>query len=304
MTQKAVITAAGLGTRLLSATKSQPKEMLPVFSGSIEGGVCMKPIVQLVFEDLFRAGYRDFCFVVGRGQRTIREHFTADQSLVSILDKRGRNGLAKELEVFYRMLEQSDICWVNQLEPLGFGDAVKRAEHFIGDDRFLVHAGDSFFISKDSGHLRRLLAAANSLDSHAVFMVQQIQDPRSYGVVDVAEETNGLLRVRHVVEKPDSPKSRLAIMPVYVFRPSVFEALRETSPGYGGELQLTDGIQKMIRDGVAVYGLDVNSGAVRLDVGSPDSYMEAQLLSYKYWTKNGQPAEQPQALAVPVAKTI
>jgi len=96
--KKGVITAAGLGTRLLSVTKAQPKEMLPVFARCKEGGVCMKPIVQLVFEDLYNMGIRDFCFVVGRGQRIIREHFTPDFSYLSILDKRGRNGLAKELE--------------------------------------------------------------------------------------------------------------------------------------------------------------------------------------------------------------
>src|SRR5947208_4988952 len=115
--KKGVITAAGLGTRLLSVTKAQPKEMLPVFARCKDGGLCMKPIVQLVFEDLYQSGIRDFCFVVGRGQRTIREHFTPDFSYLSILDKRGKNGLAKELDAFYEMVGRSRIQWVNQFEP-------------------------------------------------------------------------------------------------------------------------------------------------------------------------------------------
>src|SRR5207237_1165179 len=106
--KKGVITAAGLGTRLLSVTKAQPKEMLPVFAKCRDGSVCMKPIVQLVFEDLYNIGIRDFCFVVGRGQRTIREHFTPDFSYLSILDKRGKNGLAKELESFHEMVRRSN----------------------------------------------------------------------------------------------------------------------------------------------------------------------------------------------------
>ncbi len=303
MIRKAVITAAGLGTRLLSVTKAQPKEMLPVFAKCREGGVCMKPIVQLVFEDLYQVGFREFCFVVGRGQRTIREHFTPDSSLLSVLDGKGNNGLAKELEAFYNMVECSRISWVNQPEPRGFGDAVIRTENFVEGERFLVHAGDNFFISKNLDHLKRLLNLAETVRTHAVFLVQEVQDPSRHGVVEAAGESNGLIQVRHVVEKPKSPVSNLAIMPVYAFQPTIFRALRETRQGYGGELQLTDGIEKLIESEVAVYGLNVNSRAIRLDVGSPDSYLEAQVVSYRYAAEDRPSIDQDRSHLAPVPET-
>lgn len=304
MIGKAVITAAGLGTRLLSVTKSQPKEMLPVFAKTKEGSVCMKPIVQLVFEELYEAGFREFCFVVGRGQRTIRDHFTPDSSLLSILDSRKKNGLAKELEAFYEMVEQSRIQWVTQPEPKGFGDAVLRTESFVEDDSFVVHAGDNFFMSNDLDHLKHLLNASQSLKSHAAFLVQEVQDPRSYGVVEVAERSDGLFRISHAIEKPESPASKLAIMPVYVFQTTIFGALRGAGRGYGGELQLTDGIQRLIESGVGVYGIRVNSDAVRLDVGCPDSFLEAQVQSYRRSAESGHSIDHTHPLSSPLPKKV
>jgi UTP--glucose-1-phosphate uridylyltransferase len=286
MISKAVITAAGLGTRLLSATKAQPKEMLPVFARAHGGGICMKPIVQLVYEDLFRCGFRDFCFVVGRGQSIIREHFNPDPALPSTLAKNGKNGLAEELKKFNEMLEQSSIEWATQPSPRGFGDAVMRAESFVGDDTFLVHAGDNFFISKDLEHLRHLLQVAHSLSPSATFLVQQVEDPSSHGIVEPEEEAEGLIRVRHVVEKPLMPSSRLGIMPVYVFQRGIFARLKQVRPGYAGELQLTDGIERSILSGGEVYGVLLDPNVIRIDVGSPSSYMEAQSLSYTHASMN------------------
>ena len=264
----------------------------------------MKPIVQLVFEDLYQSGIRDFCFVVGRGQRTIREHFTPDFSYLSILDKRGKNGLAKELDAFYEMVGRSRIQWVNQFEPRGFGDAVMRAEEFVASEAFLLHAGDKFFLSKNRDHLKRLVDAGVSLRPNALFLVQSVKDPQFYGVVEAIGETNGLIRVKRLVEKPESPASNLAIMPAYVFQPTIFSALRETRPGYSGELQLTDGIQRMIESGFEVYAVDVNSDAVRLDVGSPELYMEAQIQSYKCAKNDWSSIEQEQPHNFRIPKTV
>ena len=263
----------------------------------------MKPIVQLVFEDLYQSGIRDFCFVVGRGQRTIREHFTPDFSYLSILDKRGKNGLAKELEAFHEMVRRSNIVWVNQPEPRGFGEAVMRAEEFVQGESFLIHAGDNFFVSKSREHLKRLLDAANSLHPDAVFLVQEVEDPKNYGVVEATGGTNELVHVKRLIEKPQSPASNLAIMPGYVFQPRIFDVLKETKPGYGGELQLTDGIQGMVDLGLVVYGIRVDSGAVRLDVGSPDLFMEAQVMSYRRASQNKMPVEQVQSHAFQISKT-
>src|SRR5438445_8969448 len=135
--KKVVIPAAGLGTRLLSVTKEQPKEMLPVFARGKNGNLCLKPIVQLVFEQLYQVGFREFCFIVGRGKRAIEDHFTPDFNYVSMLDSKAKHGPAADLESFYKMIEGSTVYWVNQPDPRGFGDAVLKARSIAGHDRIM-----------------------------------------------------------------------------------------------------------------------------------------------------------------------
>ena len=117
MLTKAVIPAAGMGTRLLSATKEQPKEMLPIFARGTKGDLCLKPIVQLIFEQLYTVGFREFCFIVGRGKRAIEDHFTPDSSFVSKLDSRGLDSATEDLQAFYRMVDDSTLVWINQPAP-------------------------------------------------------------------------------------------------------------------------------------------------------------------------------------------
>src|SRR5213083_1490813 len=159
-----------MGTRLLSATKEQPKEMLPIFARGMRGDLCLKPIVQLIFEQLYSVGFREFCFIVGRGKRAIEDHFTPDFSYVSMLDSKGLGDAAMELEAFYKTVDGSTVVWVNQPEPRGFGDAVLKAKSFAGNDRFLVHAGDSHFISRNADHLRRVMALSEESKADALFL--------------------------------------------------------------------------------------------------------------------------------------
>ncbi len=278
---KAVIPAAGLGTRLLSATKEQPKEMLPVFSKTRSGELCLKPMVQLVFEQLHGAGFREFCFIVGKEKRAIEDHFTPDQMYVSKLQKMGKSGASEDLQAFYDMIEKSTLVWINQPEPRGFGDAVLKAKSFVGADSFLVHAGDSYIHSKNSGHLERLRKESDTAKADAAFLVQRVQDPRRYGVVEGTQE-DGVVKVSRVVEKPQKPASNLAIMPVYAFHSVILKALEVTPSGVGGEIQLTDGIQKLVDWGLSVRAVELEKTDVRLDIGSPELYWEAQNLSYKY----------------------
>jgi UTP--glucose-1-phosphate uridylyltransferase len=289
MLRKAVIPAAGLGTRLLSATKEQPKEMLPVFAKGKNGDLCLKPIVQLVFEQLYQVGFREFCFIVGRGKRAIEDHFTPDFNFVSMLDSKGKDGPASDLENFYKMVDGSTVVWVNQSEPRGFGDAVLRAKSFVGSDRFMVHAGDSHFISKDADHLRRVMRMSEESKADALFLSMQVEDPKRFGIVEGEVTANGLMKVRHVVEKPLKPASRLAIMPVYVFDSNIFKALEETKAGFAGELQLTDGIQKMVDWDLNVYTTSVGPSEIWLDIGSPDLYWQAQNLSHKHYSHEPAP---------------
>src|SRR5437899_12183644 len=175
--KKVVIPAAGLGTRLLSVTKEQPKEMLPVFARAKNGDLCLKPIVQLVFEQLHQVGFREFCFVVGRGKRAIEDHFTPDFPYVSMLESKGLDGPAEDLENFYKMIDSSTVSWVNQPEPRGFGDVVLKAKSFVGDDKFMVHAGDSNFLARDADHQRRVMDVRLKMNANAVFLQTGVDDP-------------------------------------------------------------------------------------------------------------------------------
>jgi UTP--glucose-1-phosphate uridylyltransferase len=281
MIDKVVVPAAGLGTRLLSATKEQPKEMLPVFACDKQGNACLKPLVQLVFEQLFEYGLRKFCFVVGRQKRALEDHFTPDSQFISSLNDKGRSSQASELESFYNKVEISTILWVNQPSPLGFGHALLQASSFIGEESFLVHAGDTYIISRSQPLLDRLVAEHTTSSAHATLALQEVKDTREYGVAEIAPGAGGM-SVVHVVEKPSKPKTNLAIMPLYLFKPAIFEALEATSPDTRGEIQLTDAIQKLIETGHRVQAVKLLKSDLRLDIGNPDSYWESLQLSREY----------------------
>lgn len=278
--KKAVIPAAGLGTRLLTATKELPKEMLSVFSSGVGSEIALKPVVQLIFEQLFNSGIREFYFVVGRGKRTIEDHFTPDMEFVALLKKRGKRIQAKEMEVFYSQVLQSTITWINQPEPKGFGDAVLKAQSAVEAETFLVHAGDNYVMSARNDHLERMFESKVSTRADVTLLLRSVPDPRRYGVAEVVKK-DGELRVRRVVEKPIRPASKLALLPVYIFEPALFEALRTTKTGVGGELQLTDAIQVMIDKGLNVNAVKLQSGEYWLDVGTPETYWEALKSSHR-----------------------
>jgi len=280
MIRKVVIPSAGLGTRLFPATKEQPKEMLPIFSKTTNGEIAVKPLLQMVFEQLYDTGFREFCFVVGRGKRTIEDHFTPDHNSIEMLEGLGKEDKASELDGFYHKLKTSTIIWVNQPEPRGFGDAVFMAQPFVQNECCLVHAGDTYIISKDADHLKILMKISEQQNADAVFAVQEVEDPRQYGVIEAEELGNGVCKVKAAVEKPKKPSTNLAIMPIYMFHPVIFKALEKTTPGQGGELQLTDAIQKLIDWSLNVYAVKLKPEELRLDIGSPETYWKALSLSY------------------------
>jgi len=283
--EKVVITAAGLGTRLLPMSKEMPKEMLPIFVRGVNG-LALKPLLQALFEQLYSFGFRDFCFVVGRGKRSIEDHFTPDWGFVKLLRDRGKSALARELESFYEMVESSRILFVNQPEPKGFGHAVLMARPFVGDSPFVVCAGDTYVVSEGNGFLRRMCEAFSE-DVSAVLLLQEVEDPRQYGVAMVRESRGrgGVLEVAKVLEKPERPPSRLAIMPFYIFKPEVMEILEGLEPSVGGEVQLTDAIQRLIERGRRVVGVLLQDDELRLDIGTPETYWEAVKASYEYFRR-------------------
>lgn len=277
--RKAVIPAAGLGTRLLPATKELPKEMLPIFAHGENGKRCMKPLLQCVFEQLYDFGTREFCFIIGRGKRAIEDHFTQDYGYLETLKERNRS--TADLERFYARLSGSTIIWINQPEPRGFGDAVFNAQATVPNEDFLVNAGDTLILSQGGSHLKRLAETHRNLEAHATFIVHEIQNPKQYGVVIAEREHSDAYKVKLAVEKPDLPPSNLAIIPLYIFHPIVFDALAQLKPGRGGEVQLTDAIQKLIDWGKSVYAIKLEADEIRLDVGTPETYWEALRLSFQ-----------------------
>lgn len=282
-----IIPAAGLGTRLLPATKEQPKEMLPVFASGSGTNNRLMPLVQLVFEQLYEVGLRDFCFVIGKGKRIIKDYFTKDLSFVNLLRSKGRTGSILELKNFYRRIENSSISWINQPEPKGFGDAVLKARSYIGSEKFIVHAGDTLIIP-NGDHIRRLLKASDQSNADAIFLVKEIEDPRQYGVILAEKTSRGLMRVNRAVEKPTKPLSKLAIMPVYLFHPVIFEALQKCRPGLGGEVQLTDAIDRLIGWKRQVYAIKLGPDETPLDIGDPERYWSALRESYEFAKRNAK----------------
>jgi len=279
---KAVIPAAGLGTRLLPATKEQPKEMLPVYARYISGEICLKPLLQLIFEQLYDVGFREFCIVIGRGKRVIEDHFTQEYSHTKYLRNRNRAS-GEDLDAFYRRLDDSVISWVTQPEPRGFGDAVLRARRPVNDSPFMVHAGDAYVLSHGNIHLKRLARAFDGSKASAALLVHEVVNPKQKGVAEVkAIIGSSSFEVLSVEEKPESPKTNIIIEPIYLFQPHFLEALRRVKPDKRGEIQVTDAIQLMINEGRKVYAATLLEEEIRLDVGDPYSYWDALSASYNF----------------------
>lgn len=286
MIKKVVIPAAGLGTRLLPITKELPKEMLPVFlnkgyGSATERKACLKPMLQAVFEQSYLAGFREFCIVVGRGKRAIEDHFTPDWVFVEYLKSRNKARL-DELQEFYRKINDSTMVFVNQPEPKGFGDAVLKARAFTGDEDFVVHAGDNLILSKNNSHLKRLVETFEDLNAEAILFVKRTKEPWKYGVVEVdAQVCDQVFRVKGIVEKPRAPVSNIAVVAVYVFRPSIYRAIENVKRDERGEIQLTDAICGLVEEGHPVYAVELVKEK-RIDIGDAEEYWDALKTTYTF----------------------
>jgi UTP--glucose-1-phosphate uridylyltransferase len=249
--------------------------MLPLFSKASDGNICLKPTLQLIFEQLTKAGFLEFCIVIGRGKRAVEDHFTPDRDYVEMLRRLGKIRESASLSEFYDLIEKVRLQWVFQDTPLGFGDAVRRAGSFVGDSEFLVHAGDTYIDSRGTDHLKRLTRLFYEHSADAAFIIQRIANPRQHGIIAGKEIEPGVFEVHHVVEKPEQPETDLAVLPIYIFKPTIIGILEATPPGVGGEVQLTDGIKELLDRGGRVYALKLGLGDTRLDVGSPENYRDA-----------------------------
>jgi UTP--glucose-1-phosphate uridylyltransferase len=289
MIKKAVISAAGLGIRMLSVTKELPKEMLPLYTLAGEGFVSLKPVLQLIFEQVYNFGIRDFCFIVGRGKRAIEDHFTPDYSYNEILRKKNNSAYDKYaagLFHFYEKLKNCAIFWVNQSPPLGFGHSVLQTSSYIGnEEEFFVFAGDTLILSDKNQHIERVVDCYKRENADIAFLIQNVDDPRSYGVVSGSERSEGVYYVTRVVEKPVVPESNLAIVPIYIFKHQIFNHLKHLSPDSNNEVQLTDAIQSCLSMNGKVTATKIRHDELRLDVGTPETYFKAQVDSFRYYSQ-------------------
>jgi len=272
---KVVITAAGKGTRLLPFTKEVPKEMMPIFSNVFTNKRIVLPLLQYVYEQLYSMGFRDYCFIVRKEKRSIEAHFTPNESHLN-------GDYKKVMTKFYKKLENSHLVWINQNKPLGFGDAVKRAEKYIGKEDFIVHAGDAAILSKSKHPVLRLIeTATKNPDAKAVLLCKKVMDSSRYGVPTVNKLSNNLFIVNEVVEKPHKPKSEFGIMPLYYFKPDIFSSLKKIKPGKGGEFQLTDAIQELINKKENVLAITLNKNEEEIDVGTVESFRRSLEITFR-----------------------
>ena len=237
---KCVLTVAGLGTRLLPLTKELPKEMLPIYAKDSNGKLILKPILQEIFETLYDYKIRDFCFVVGKTKRAVMEHFTPDLDLLNYLKHVKKKELRQNLNSFFNKLENSNIVFIYQPKPIGFGDAIHRGKKFVENEPFLLHAGDDIVISKNNNHLKRLENSFKKFNADIACLIEEVENPEKYGVVSGKEIEKGVLEIEAMEEKPKKPKSKYAIIAVYIFKPIIFQYLNNPKKKTDPEKQLAE----------------------------------------------------------------
>ncbi|MGH8985082.1 MAG: UTP--glucose-1-phosphate uridylyltransferase GalU [Acidimicrobiia bacterium] len=262
--QKAVIPAAGLGTRFLPASKSVPKEMLPIVD---------KPTIQYVIEEAVRAGIDDVIVVTGRGKEAIEDHFDREPELEAKLERSGKHDVLKQIQALSDLV---DLHFIRQHEALGLGHAVSVARRHVGSESFAVMLGDDVMI--DDALLLRSMIEIHDREQASVIALLEVtrEEISAYGSAEVDAVSDDVFRLRSVVEKPppDEAPSTLAVIGRYVFTPRIFDALDRIEPGAGGELQLTDAIGLLLRE-EPVYGFRFHEG--RYDAGMKYDYLRANL---------------------------
>jgi UTP--glucose-1-phosphate uridylyltransferase len=263
--RKAVIPAAGLGTRFLPATKAQPKEMLPLLD---------KPAIQYVVEEAVHAGITDILIITGRGKRPIEDHFDRSIELEHFLESKGK---FEELKQVREITDMASIHYIRQRDPLGLGHAVSVAEDHVGGEPFAVLLGDD--IMAESNPLLSEMLRVHERYGRSVLAAMEVsrEEIRLYGCIEPEfVEDDRLARVLSVVEKPEpeNAPSNLAAIGRYVLTPEIFDALRNLEPGVGGEIQLTDAINALAQQ-QAVYAHVFEGG--RFDVGNKLDYMKAMI---------------------------
>ena len=261
--RKAVIPAAGFGTRFLPATKATPKEMLPIVD---------KPTIQYIVEEALQGGIEEILIISGHAKRAIEDHFDTNPGLEMHLESHGQESLLKMV----RSISEINIHYIRQKHMRGLGDAILCARSFIDDEPFAVLLGDDVVYNETNPALRQMIDIYNDLGA-TILGCQEVplEKVSSYGIVaGVPVEGKNVLRVTNMIEKPsvEEAPSRTAVLGRYIITPDVFEVLARTEPGKGGEIQLTDAIQTMAsREAVYAYCFE----GKRYDVGDKLGFLKA-----------------------------
>ncbi len=262
--RKAVIPAAGLGTRFLPATKAQAKEMLPIVD---------KPTIQYIVEEAASAGVEDIIIVTGRSKRSIEDHF--DRSIELELELE-RDGKAEILEMVKSISEIANIHFIRQKQTLGLGHAVLTASHFIGNEPFAVLLGDDVIVSKKLV-LQQMLEVFNEYQTSVIGGQEVLlENIGKYSSLDGKQIEDGIYKVRNIIEKPKPEEvfSNIAILGRYILTPKIFQYLETQTPGYNGEIQLTDSLNRLAHD-EAMYAY-IYKGH-RYDIGSKLGFLQANI---------------------------
>jgi len=259
---KAVIPAAGMGTRFLPVTKASPKEMLPLVD---------KPLIQYVVEEAVAAGIRQIIIITGRGKRAIEDHFDISFELEEILKQTGKEHHIPGLR---RISEMADFCYIRQSEPQGLGHAILCAKHLIGDEPFAVLLGDDIVDHREPA-LKQMIEVYERTPAPLIG-VQRVEDAEvhQYGILDATPAIDGLHKINHLVEKPsiEEAPSNLAVIGRYLLIPEIFEILEKTKPGKNNEIQLTDALNELtaLR---TMYGYLIEGN--RYDAGDKLGFLQA-----------------------------
>ncbi|MBX3312798.1 MAG: UTP--glucose-1-phosphate uridylyltransferase GalU [Actinobacteria bacterium] len=258
---KAVIPAAGFGTRFLPATKAQAKEMMPIVD---------KPVIQYIVEEAVAAGIDDILIITGYTKRSIEDHFDRQFELEQALIETGKD---KELAEVVGLASLANIHFVRQGERLGLGHAIAVARNHVGDNPFVVMLGDEFMAPRTN--LLTEMIQTHSQYGRSVLALQEVAEDEisRYGCAKPERISDRLIQILDIVEKPQPSEapSNLAVMGRYVFTPEIFDKLEQVQPGVGGEIQLTDAIAMLLAD-QAVYGVTFDGG--RYDTGTVPAYLE------------------------------
>lgn len=264
--RKAIIPAAGLGTRFLPATKAQPKEMLPIVD---------KPTIQYIVEEAVQSGVEDIIIVTGRNKRSIEDHFDKSIELELELEKKGKDEL---LKIARSVSEIANIHYIRQKEPRGLGHAILTAKHFIGNEPFAVLLGDDVIVSKKPC-LQQMIDVYNEYKT-SILGVQTVpeEDVSKYGIIDAKHIEDRIYKIKDLVEKPKTEQapSNIAILGRYIITPSIFKYLETQEAGAGGEIQLTDSLKRLAKD-EAIYSY--NFIGKRYDVGNIMGFLQATVES-------------------------